>query len=163
MVSGFDADALAQFRELTGSGVGGVAEVVGNLTAEQKSRLAAAAAGSLAAGGGPGELVENLPPELLAGVFDAVGRSHPELLAKLAGVEPGSVPDRTPSPPAVPPPGITDQAREFGAAAAAKLPPSVAAAGGVVGTLLGGGVPGLDRLTGAAPPRPAATTSPSRS
>ena len=158
MFSGFDADALAQFRKLTGAGVGGVAEVVGNLTAEQKSRLAAAAAGSLATGGGPGELSESLPPELLAGVFDAVGRADPELLAKLAGVGPGTTPGRSLPPRAVSSPGMTDQARAFGTTAADRLPPSVAAAGGVVGTLLGGGIPGLDRLTGAAPPRPAAPT-----
>ena len=167
MFSGFNEETLAQFRELTGAGAGGVAEVMGNLTASQQAELAAAATAAFAGGGGPEELVNALPPDLLAGVFDAVGRTDPDLLAKLAGVEPGKLAARPPVPPAtrpttlaVSPPGITETARDFGAAAAGKLPPSVAAAGGVVGTLLGGGVPGLDRLTGGAPARPAAATPP---
>ena len=160
---GLDPEALDRLREVTGAGVGGVAEVMGNLSAGQKAELAAAATAALAGGGGPEELVNALPPDLLTGVFDAVGETNPELLARLAGVEPSRVPDasprfsRPPTPLAVSPPGITRRARDLGAAVESRVPPAVAAAGGVAATLLGGGIPGLDRLTGGSPPaRPAA-------
>lgn len=148
-LSGVDQAMLQDLRELTGLGIGGVADLAAGLTTEQKFQLAAAAAG-LAAGGGPEGLVESLPSDLLAGVFDAVGRTDPELLAKLAGVDPTRTPIRPPTSLAVSPKGMTGKALDLGATAAAKLPPSVAAAGGVFGTLLGGGIPGLDRLTGGA-------------
>ena len=159
-VAGLDPAMLGELRGLTGLGAGDAAGLAAGLSGEQRAGLAAAAAGMLA-GGGPGELVENLPPELLDGVFDAVGRTDPAALAKLAGVEPGDAPPPRPfsvlpSPPRSLTPPVPDAARKFGMNAVAKLPPAVAAAGGAVGTLLGGGIPGLDRLTGASRPGPPA-------
>ena len=164
----FDPAMLAQLKDLTGLGTAGVAALAEGLDADQQATLAEAGA-SLLAGGKIGDVVENLPPELLGGVFERIGETDPALMAKLAGVTPdrpnGATTAAAGSGPAgslvgavgaagAVPPALTDLAETAGDGLA--LPPVLATAGAAVGGVLSGQIPFLDRLTGGSSAAPGA-------